>query len=671
MKSNQINSLDFKVSLFEAGFATPTGQSTPRQYLEDAKSGKYRDEVEQIRAAIHSGDEDEVVRLKKLLPTITVSGLITEGGRSQAMQENRFQHSGLLQGDFDKDGLGGSSPEQLKEQIKDDPHVVSVALSPSGRGVKAFIRIPRCKSVEEHRRAFEAAESHFRDVHGVTLDPQTKDSVRLCFVTYDPNAYIRETPALILPLASPHEKKPNPERITAAKRTDKDENVGWERKWGTDEAAEMLDCIPRPGRGERDKWLRIASGIWDHFGEIDGTALLQAWDSEWERAAYAKAYSGRLDQIGIGSVIMLAKEGGWNHPRNTSECVWQNSCESENDGFPIIHADEMGETSEPLDFVEDLLTDGAASVVYGPSNCGKTFWISDLGVAVATGEKFGGEIEVERGAVIYVALEGASGVRNRIAALKRSGRLPKGSPFFLCFSPFSLMEPGAVEKLVASVKSAAARSNLRCRLVILDTLSRAMAGADENSGKDMTFAVMSIDAIRAATEAHVCVVHHCGKDEARGARGHSSLRAAVDTEIEITRDADSSVTIVTVKKQRDLVTRQSMAFSLEPINLGVSRRGKPITSCVVRHLSGYYVPKRTKGRPVKTSDSELLRLLPQGSTTAWQVVAESELGIKRSAFYELLKSIKKAEMAVCDEKGEWQARIQFPNQLPDDEPLIP
>jgi hypothetical protein len=36
----------------------------------------------------------------------------------------------------------------------------------------------------------------------------------------------------------------------------------------------------------------------------------------------------------------------------------------------------------------------------------------------------------------------------------------------------------------------------------------------------------------------VLVVHHCGRDAARGAGGHSSLRAETDAELEITRNGE-------------------------------------------------------------------------------------------------------------------------------------
>ena len=48
---------------------------------------------------------------------------------------------------------------------------------------------------------------------------------------------------------------------------------------------------------------------------------------------------------------------------------------------------------------------------------------------------------------------------------------------------------------------------------------------NENSPEDMGKYVASCGRIREAGGTHVMVVHHCGKDLAKGARGHSSLRA--------------------------------------------------------------------------------------------------------------------------------------------------
>jgi hypothetical protein len=303
--------------------------------------------------------------------------------------------------------------------------------------------------------------------------------------------------------------------------------------------------------------------------------------------------------------------------------------------FPIVPIADINDAHPVADFVEGLLTEAGASVLYGPSNCGKSFWILDLAACVATGGRFRDELDVDQGAVVYVALEGRTGVQNRIAALKAAGRLPNSAPLFLCFAHVSLVEHGHADKLAASVKLAANRSALPCRLVILDTLARAMAGADENKGADMTFAVASIDAVRSATSAHVCVVHHCGKDEAKGARGHSSLRAAVDTEIEVLRAEGETISTVRVTKQRDLQVGEPMPFSLRSVELGKNTRGKAITSCLVVHEDSIMAAtgKSKAGRKKEYAPDRLLALLPQPSKAAWCKQAEDVLKMSNSSFY--------------------------------------
>jgi hypothetical protein len=192
-----------------------------------------------------------------------------------------------------------------------------------------------------------------------------------------------------------------------------------------------------------------------------------------------------------------------------------------------------------------------------------------------------------------------------------------------------------------------------CRLVILDTLARAMGGGDENKGQDMGTAVASMDSVRLATGAHVLLVHHCGKNEALGARGHSSLRAAVDTEIEISRADGENISTVRVTKQRDMPTGDPMPFSLESVMLGLDRRGKPITSCVVRHEDAIMASLPGKsGRKVEVQPERLLDLLPQPSTTAWQKRADDEMGVSKSTFYRNLDKLK-PNSAKQLENGGW------------------
>lgn len=136
--------------------------------------------------------------------------------------------------------------------------------------------------------------------------------------------------------------------------------------------------------------------------------------------------------------------------------------------------------------------------------------------------------------------------------------------------------------MIEAARIAAAKLRLPVKLIVVDTLSLAMAGGNENAPEDMTAFVGNIDRIRQEISAHVAVVHHSGKDAARGARGHNSLRAATDTEIEVSRDLASRTSVAKVKKQRDLDGEGEFPFRLESVTLGTNRRGKPVTSCVVR-----------------------------------------------------------------------------------------
>jgi hypothetical protein len=113
-----------------------------------------------------------------------------------------------------------------------------------------------------------------------------------------------------------------------------------------------------------------------------------------------------------------------------------------------------------------------------------------------------------------------------------------------------------------------------------DTLARLSAGANENAGADMGLVVRRFDRIRTECKAHFLLIHHSGKAAAAGARGWSGVRAAVDTEIEISDSPSGRCLEIT--KQRDLSTKgERIGFKLDVVTLGHTKWGEPATSCVV------------------------------------------------------------------------------------------
>lgn len=330
--------------------------------------------------------------------------------------------------------------------------------------------------------------------------------------------------------------------------------------------------------------------------------------------------------------------------------------------------------------VHSLLLQGDASVVYGPSNLGKSFFTLDLAAHVASGSPYRGNLRVDKGAVLYVTLEGRRTFANRLAALSMEKIIQPEDPLYYFSGAFNLLEDSDPDALVETIADYATRAQMPVRLIVIDTLSRAMPGGDESSSVDMGLVVQAFCKIKDSTEAHVMLVHHTGKDVSRGARGHSNLRGAADTEIEIKRDDANKLIIAQITKQRDLPLISPMAFSLQPVVLGQNNYGETVTSCIVKPEFNYAPPTPTasgtgKRRPKLDSDT-VLALMPAQGTISKKIlvtkIQESEKVSQRSAqafIEELIISNVIAPVRIKSASGQNEAHVmRVPHQrLPADQ----
>jgi len=133
-----------------------------------------------------------------------------------------------------------------------------------------------------------------------------------------------------------------------------------------------------------------------------------------------------------------------------------------------------------------------------------------------------------------------------------------------------------------------------CVKVTQDTLARALMGGNENSGEDMGLLVSNADRIRHELGCVFEFIHHSGKDAARGARGHSSLKAATDTELEVT--ANSGLHQMKPTKQRDFALGDAFTFKLNQVEIGLDQKGEMVTTCVPKETEGDY-QKPDNNRP--------------------------------------------------------------------------
>jgi hypothetical protein len=194
--------------------------------------------------------------------------------------------------------------------------------------------------------------------------------------------------------------------------------------------------------------------------------------------------------------------------------------------FRVFRPSELLSRPKPRWLVEGMIVEGELAVVYGPPKAGKTFFVLDLALSVATGTEFHGPRAIEApGPVLYVIGEGnAELFGERIKAWCDARGLPLPDDAFLVVADQpDITKPEDVIELAGIT---------RPRLIILDTLSRTMTG-DENSPADMAAYVRGCDRLREMTRAAVVVVHHEGKDASRGPMGHTKLRGALDTAIRV------------------------------------------------------------------------------------------------------------------------------------------
>jgi hypothetical protein len=320
---------------------------------------------------------------------------------------------------------------------------------------------------------------------------------------------------------------------------------------------------PHAGDLDEDDLRTVAEVDWHKFGPSHSVGAPYLVDlatkltgmSPWFDVQAAHAEEIRLAREKAGEISPKAFLNGDGRPRLPLTPIAE------------LAARALEATDPPL--MEGWLDQGAMSVLYGESNVGKSFVALRLSWAIAAGQAVAG-CAVTRGRVVYVVAEGGRGVAKRVAALRAKCGEGADGWFDLIVSPVNLLDPRAdMPVLLERLRAAGPVAFL-----VVDTLSRAMAGGDENASTDMGALVKNLDAVRAATGAHLMVVHHSGKDRAKGARGHSLLRAATDTEIEV--EAGRMV----ATKQRDIESRAAIGFVLTGVTVGTDATGRGVASAV-------------------------------------------------------------------------------------------
>lgn len=290
--------------------------------------------------------------------------------------------------------------------------------------------------------------------------------------------------------------------------------------------------------------------------------------------------------------------------------------------FEPVH--EFANTTAAPWIVKGVLPQAGLAVIYGASGAGKSFVVLDLALAIARGQPWRGR-KVRQGRVAYVAAEGADGFRKRLAAYAQHHKVDLAQvPMAVLNGAPNLMLLEDAKDLAVGVLAAGADTSV----IVVDTLAQTTPGANENAGEDMGKALGHCKRLHELTGALVVLIHHSGKDQARGARGWSGLRAAADAEIEVVR-TETGQRSLRLSKAKDGEDGLEWGFALDVVQIGADEDLEPITSCVVAEAELQGVRLLRQLGPNEVIVNEVIQEMAKAQTAGIEVAAVLGEAVKR------------------------------------------
>jgi RecA-family ATPase len=185
------------------------------------------------------------------------------------------------------------------------------------------------------------------------------------------------------------------------------------------------------------------------------------------------------------------------------------------------------------------LLSSAFALVYGPPACGKSFLVTDLLLTLAwatvdpkqAGEWFGHRIRKPAG-VVYIASESPEDFEVRLHAWRMRNELAANVELPFVFLPTTIdmaNGPAETKRLVEELRRIdvyfKVKFGVGVGVVAVDTVSRALAGGNENAPDVMGSFIKNCEALRdGANKTAIIAVHHSPIDGSRP-RGHTSCTA--------------------------------------------------------------------------------------------------------------------------------------------------
>ena len=341
-----------------------------------------------------------------------------------------------------------------------------------------------------------------------------------------------------------------------------------------------MELLPYLDYEARSSWLEVGHALHHHGdGDLDWLETWSMWSDQSSKFVEGECESiwakMNREKSSGKSVVTLATLIGRAAQAKRSRSTASGT--GSNVALRVYSISELMALPPQTWLVKGVIPQTGMGIVYGDSGSGKTFITIDLALSIARGLSWQACRIKQATGVLYVSAEGGGAMGARLQAYAKHHDTDLSALPFGVVTVGLNLRGGDDQKVIDGCNEMRSRG-VPIGLIVLDTLNRTMGGGDENSSQDMGAYLDAVARVVEKAGAFVLVVHHSGKDAKKGARGHSSLRAAVDTELEV--KAEGAIQILKVTKSRDGLTGIEYLYKREVVVVATDDELEPITSCV-------------------------------------------------------------------------------------------
>ena len=282
--------------------------------------------------------------------------------------------------------------------------------------------------------------------------------------------------------------------------------------------------------------------------------------------------------------------------------------------------DEVDQIAPPTWLVKGVIPLGEVTMVAGAGDAGKTFLVVDMTKRVAQHYR-----------TMYVAAEDAAGIKVRKQAWELHHKLPKNGNFLMWNGVLPLYDTLNVTQFIDEVRG------LGLKMLVIDTLSQSITGADENSAADMSVVMANCQRIAHELGVAVVIIHHTTKDGSNY-RGSSVMKNNTYGFLDVSLDDDLiRFECTRIKNTKPFDPR---FFRLVEVTTTIAdEAGVPIRSCVILPADRV-VRNSNELTQAQRKMLETLLLMTEAQGGAKTTELQSALGLNGNSFYAPLRALR-------------------------------